>query len=318
MPESSESSSRYPLILNPKAKSERGHLALKFIEAHAERFLIHRTQSRGEAIELVKKYASEKADVVIAAGGDGTLNAAIEGLAGTSTTLGVFPTGTMNVFAREMGIPFDRLERAMTVIDADNRKKVDLFEMNGAPFVQMAGIGFDAEVIEATTWESKKRFGPLAYLLSGARVLGRKLPMMTITTKEGQSFSGMCLLVGNGSLYGGHFPLFRAAENTDGLLDVVLFREAGYRFVRDSLRGLATGGFDPISPGQSVAYLKTAGFKVTSDEAVPVEVDGELWGRAKEVEFAFSGKSLSVLAPIDPEPSHWLNLLGRINPFHGG
>ena len=156
---------RYPLILNPKAKGEKGKRALNFIMENATRFTIYATRSREEAIELAQGFAAAGEDLVIAAGGDGTLNAVIEGLAGSQTALGVFPTGTMNVFAREMGIPYDRLKNAMEVIDEGHREEVDLFSMNGAPFVQMAGVGFDAQVIEETSWESKKRLGPLACLL---------------------------------------------------------------------------------------------------------------------------------------------------------
>jgi len=307
---------RYPLILNPKAKSERGSRALQFIMAHEDRFEVFQTQSRDEAIDLARRFVEGREQIVIAAGGDGTLNAAIEGLAGSETTLGVFPTGTMNVFAREMGIPFDRLERSLEVIDAGHRKRVDLFEMNGIPFIQMAGAGFDAQVIEATTWESKKRFGPLAYLISAARMLQQTPPLMMAETAEGERVSGVCLLVGNGSFYGGHFPLFRAARNTDELLDVIVFKEAGLHFLRDSLRGLIKGGIDPLSPGGSVAYFQTRQLRVTSDEAIPVEVDGDLWGRTKEADFLSSGKSFSVFAPEIPEPCRWLELLNSANPFH--
>ncbi|MEJ6829641.1 MAG: diacylglycerol kinase family lipid kinase [Akkermansiaceae bacterium] len=307
---------RYPLILNPKAKSERGSRALEFIDAHADRFTIYRTNSREEAIELVTKFSEAKEPVVIAAGGDGTLNAVIDGLAGSETTLGVFPTGTMNVFAREMGIPFDRLERALEVIDAGYRKEVDLFRMNGVPFIQMAGVGFDAQVIESTTWESKKRLGPLAYLLSAAKVVRGTLPVMTVTTGNGRQVEGVCLLIGNGALYGGHFPLFRSAKNTDELLDAVVFKKAGFQFIRDSLRGLIKGGIDPLSPGASVEYLQSARFKVTSEETIPIEVDGELSGRSREIEFSSTGKTLSVFAPERPEPHRWLEFMKTVNPFY--
>ena len=149
--------------------------------------------------------------MVIAAGGDGTLNEVVSGLAGSSTVLGVLPAGTMNVFAREMGIPFDSLERAFGVIEAGFVREVDLFEANGAPFVQMAGVGFDAQVIEETTWESKKMLGPLAYLLAAVKVLGERPPKMEIICADGRREKGVAVLAGNGSLYGGQFKFFRNA-----------------------------------------------------------------------------------------------------------
>lgn len=306
---------RYPLILNPKAKSEKGRRALKFIMANATRFTIHATRSREEAISLARRFAEEGEELVIAAGGDGTLNAVIEGLAGSSTALGVFPTGTMNVFAREMGIPYDRLQNAMDVIDGGRLEEVDLFTMNGAPFVQMAGVGFDAQVIEETTWERKKRFGPFAYLFSAIRVLRDTPPPLRIESDEGRELEGVALLVGNGSLYGGQFRLFRNARNSDKLLDVIVFKESGYQFFKDTFTALMKGGIDPHSHGNSLEYLQSAGLKVSCREEVPVEVDGELWGRASEIEFRPTEKNLRVFAPLEPKLKWRYALLKMLAPW---
>lgn len=235
--------------------------------------------------------------MVVAAGGDGTLNAVIEGLAGSETVLGVLPTGTMNVFARELGIPYDKLDLALEVMDEENFQEVDLFEMNGAPFVQMAGVGFDARVIEETTWKSKKRFGPLAYAMTAARLVRVPPPPLRITTAEGEEIEGVSLLVGNGSLYGGQFPLFRQAKNSDRLLDVVIFQGAGFQFIRDCAASLLKGGIDLADSGESLKYVQTAGLKVECEEGVPAELDGELWGRDTVLEFAHSNRTLKVCAP---------------------
>ena len=121
---------------------------------------------------------------------------------------------------------------------------VDLFEANGSPFVQMAGVGFDALVIEETSWESKKMLGPLAYLLAAVKVLGEKPPKLEVVCPDGRREEGVAVLAGNGSLYGGPFKFFRNANNHDSKLDVLVYKEAGYRLVLDSLRGLAFGGID--------------------------------------------------------------------------
>jgi len=306
---------RYPLILNPKAKSEKGRRALKFIMAHATRFTIYATRSREEAVELSRKFADEGEELIIAAGGDGTLNAVVEGLAGSKTALGVFPTGTMNVFAREMGIPYDRLENAMEVIDHGHSEEVDLFAMNGAPFVQMAGVGFDARVIEETPWKHKKRFGPFAYLWATAKVLRSKPPILQVECADGRKLEGVALLIGNGSLYGGQFPLFKNASNRDQLLDVIVFKESGYQLVKDSLKALIKGGIDPDSHGDSVKYLQAAGLTVTCPEEVPVEVDGELWGRSRKMVFSSLDKTLRVFAPEEPKVKFRYALLKILSPW---
>jgi YegS/Rv2252/BmrU family lipid kinase len=258
---------------------------------------VYATNHAGEARELAARLAAAGEAVVIAAGGDGTLNEVVSGLAGSATVLGVLPAGTMNVFAREMGIPFDSLERAFAVIERGFVREVDLFEANGSPFVQMAGVGFDAAVIEETTWESKKMLGPLAYLLAAVKVLGEQPPKMEVICADGRRDEGVAVLAGNGSLYGGQFRFFRKANNRDSKLDVLVYKEAGYRLVLDSLRGLAFGGIDLVA---SVSYFQTEAFTVRADREVPVEVDGEWIGRFSEVRFKDSTNRLQVIAPEGP------------------
>jgi len=290
-------SRRYPLIFNPRARSEKGGKARQFLMEHANRFALYATNSGQEAVELARKFADDGEPVVIAAGGDGTLNAVVSGLAGSRTALGVMPAGTMNVFARELGIDPNSLPKALEVIEKGLIREVDLFTANGSPFVQMAGVGFDAKVIEETKWESKKMLGPLAYLLAAVKVLGGKPPELEIVTVEGHRESGVAVLCGNGSLYGGQFRLFRNADNLDSKLDVIVFKEAGYRFVLDSLHGIALGGIDLAD---STSYFQSEGITVTCQREVPVQIDGELLGRFKKIEFRETSTRLRVLAPETP------------------
>lgn len=288
---------RYPLIFNPRARSQKGAKTRQFLMEHANRFALYATNSGEEAVELAKRFAAEEEPVVIAAGGDGTLNAVVSGLAGSRTALGVIPAGTMNVFARELGISTTSLPKALEVIEKGLVREIDLFSANGSPFVQMAGIGFDAMVIEETKWERKKMLGPLAYLLSAVKVLGEKPPLMEVVTSEGRREKGVAVLCGNGSLYGGQFRLFRKANNLDSKLDVIVFKESGYKFVLDALHGIARGGIDLAD---SAAYFQSGEITVTSDREVPVEIDGELLGRFEEVKFRETTSRLRVLAPEEP------------------
>jgi len=304
---------RFPLILNPKARSERGDTARRFIMNNAGHFAIYASNSAEEAEELAAAFADAEEPVVVGAGGDGTLNAVVKGLAGKKTSLGILPTGTMNVFARELGLPIDQLKRAFEFIVKGETVDVDLFSMNGAPFVQMAGVGFDAQVIEETKWEAKKALGPLAYLISAMKVLGDKPPRMTVHFDEGHTEEGVAVLVGNGSLYGGQVRLFGKADNADELLDVLVFKEAGYRVVADSLAGIVRGGFDENM--DTVGYRQSTGLRVECDREVPVEVDGELWGKTQEVRFEHIPKKLKVLAPQDAGMPKWEEMLRALSPW---
>ncbi len=288
---------RYPLIFNPNARSQKGGRTRQFLMEHANRFSLYATNSGEEAVLLSKKFADAGEPVVIAAGGDGTLNAVVAGLEGSQTALGIIPAGTMNVFARELGIPANSLSKALEVIEQGKIKEVDLFSVNGAPFMQMAGVGFDAMVIEETKWESKKMLGPLAYLLAAVKVLGEKPPKMTVTTAEGRRETGVAVLCGNGSLYGGQFKLFRKASNLDSKLDVIVFKEAGYRLVLDSLHGIVQGGIDLAG---STSYFQSGEIEVISDRDIPVEIDGELLGRFSKAKFKETSSRLRVIAPEEP------------------
>jgi YegS/Rv2252/BmrU family lipid kinase len=301
---------RYPLIFNPKARGQRGQRTLRFLMDHATRFALYATGSAEEARDIAAEFADNGEPVVIAAGGDGTLNAVVQGLAGSKTALGILPAGTMNVFARELGIPFDDLTKAFDVIKEGRVREIDLFEANGTPFVQMAGVGFDAMVIEETTWESKKMLGPLAYLLAAVKVLGEEPPRMEVICSDGRREEGVAVLAGNGALYGGQFKLFHKADNQDRMLDVLVFKEAGYKLVLDSLRGLALGNMEV---GNTVTYLQSPSIRVLADREVPVQVDGELSGRAREVIIGDENPdSLRVIAPEEPKGSRFVEVVKSI------
>jgi len=297
---------RYPLLFNPKARSQRGRKALRFIMDNATKFVLLATRGVEDAKELAANYAAQGESVVLAAGGDGTLNAVVQGLAGTDTALGVLPTGTMNVFARELGIPVPGtlampLDKALEVVEEGFVKEVDLFEVNEQPFLQMAGIGFDAQIIESTTWEMKKRLGPLSYLLSAVKVLGDDPPKLTIHMPDGSTTEGVAVIAGNGGLYGGQIKLFHKADNTDDLLDVLIFKDTGYKFVLDSLKGMAVGEVD--TNGETFEYHQVEELRVTCDEERPLQVDGELVGRSSDMLFKQGSSKLKVLAPETPLPS---------------
>lgn len=290
---------RYPLIFNPGARSQRGRRTLRFLMSHAQWFALYASRSAEDATELAAKLAADGEPVVVAAGGDGTLNAVVQGLAGTNTALGVLPAGTMNVFARELGLPFNSLKKSFKVLEAGFVKEVDLFEMNGHAFVQMAGVGFDAQVIKETNLETKKIFGPMAYVMAAMKVLGDTPPKMLIVCEDGRVEEGVCALAGNGSLYGGQVKLFRKADHSDEMLDMLVFTEAGYKLVRDSVKGIATGAID--SGNSSVKYLQARSFQVHCDREVPIEADGEYIGRVTEVSLVPAKRKLRVIAPENPK-----------------
>jgi len=232
---------------------------------------------------------------VVAAGEDGTLNGVVQALTGSTTALGILPAGTMNVFARELGIPYNSLKKSLQVLDDGHIKEIDLFEMNGHAFMQMAGVGFDAQVIEETDLGVKKVLGPMAYIMAAVKVLGDNPPHMRVTCDDGRVVNGVCVFAGNGSLYGGQLKLFSYADNADEMLDLLVFTEVGYKQVMNSLVGIASGAVD--AKNSSVIYLRSRSFHIECDRKVPIEADGELVGRARKITLSPAKRKLRVVAP---------------------
>ena len=150
------------------------------------------TTEPGDARRLAAEAVGEGFDLIIAAGGDGTVNEALNGIGDAPdgfvrARLGVLPLGTVNVFARELKIPL-RIERAWDVLQRGNEMRIDLprveFSANGIRqqryFVQLAGAGLDARAIELVDWEHKKKIGPLAYLIAGLKALRERKPKNTV------------------------------------------------------------------------------------------------------------------------------------------
>lgn len=305
---------RYPLLFNPNARGQKGKKALKFIMKNAARFALYATNDEAEAVELAAEFAKKGEAVVIAAGGDGTLNAVIQGLKGSETALGIFPSGTMNVFARELGIPVPGmnnmpLRKALDVIDENHTKKVDMFSVNGRAFIQMAGVGFDAQIIEETDPDLKKILGPMIYLASAVKVLGAEPPKMQLKTDEGKVYEGAAILVGNGGYYGGQVKLFSKAQNDDKLLDFIIFKESGYRFIVDVLAGMSSV---EMNSNTNIEYVQARSAEIVSDREIPLQVDGELIGRSDRFSFQREAKCLKVRAPSSPHTTLFKELIEKV------
>ncbi len=251
------------------------------------------TARAGQAEELARVAVAEGFDQIVAAGGDGTVNEVANGIAGADIALGLMPMGTMNVFANELGLPVHDLGRCWDIIQAAHCRCVDLPMANEKVFVQLAGVGLDAQVVKETSLTLKRNFGPLSYLISAAQIAARKPPRLFIEAEEAQTEEGSFVLVGNGRRYGGPFPFFKHARIDDGLLDVLVFKQLGYIEIIKYLQNVF---FSPTITTPEVEYFQTQRLRVSSDEEVPLELDGELVGGCP-VQFAMKPRRLKVLAP---------------------
>src|SRR5207248_3993050 len=227
----------------------------------------------GEAEVLARHAAAEGFEKIVAAGGDGTINEIVNGIADSNVALGLLPVGTMNVFATELGLPANDLPRCWEIIQENRTRPVDLPSANGKHFVQLAGVGLDAQVVKETSLAFKRSFGPLSYLISAAQIAARKPPKLFIESENAPVEEASFVLIGNGRLYGGPFPFFKHAVLDDGLFDVVVFKRIGYL---DIIRYLQEVIFSSSISMPELEYFQTKRLRVTSEDEVPVEVDGEL------------------------------------------
>jgi diacylglycerol kinase (ATP) len=134
---------------------------------------------------LIRRFA-DQVDCVVLGGGDGTLNAAAPGLIATGLPLGIVPLGTANDLARTLGIPLDPAEAAR-VIAAGRVRSIDLGEVNGRPFFNVASVGFGVDLTRALTRDSKRRWGALGYAVAGLRAVGRLRPFSAEIVENGTS-----------------------------------------------------------------------------------------------------------------------------------
>lgn len=209
------------VVVNPAAgRSALADAVITTLQARGINPDIHRTQGPGDATRHVAGVAA-RYDMVVAAGGDGTLNEVINGLGDHDITLGLIPAGTTNVLATELGYPSDAT--AIAGVLAGNRElPVYLATVNGRRFSMMTGIGYDAWVVAGVDLAQKKRIGKLAYVLSMLRELRRYGSRRYRVRIDGIDHPARSAVITNGRHYGGSYTLTRQADITQPFLQVVL------------------------------------------------------------------------------------------------
>lgn len=281
------------VILNPAARGEKARRLIREINGLARDASVRVTSGPREAGIIADRACREEGyQNIVAAGGDGTINEVVNGIAGSNVNLGILPVGTMNVFALELGLPVRDLRQCWDIITDGNVRLVDLPRVNEHYFVQLGGIGLDAQIVEETGWELRKTFGPLSYLVSAAQIASRIPPRIKVKADD-HTTTGSFVLIGNGRYYGGPVVLFGNALIDDGKLDVMVFKNLGYIDIIRYLQGVLFGNHHKLP---DVEYFQTRRLTASSTEDVPVEVDGEVVARLP-VKFGFSQRKLRVLAP---------------------
>lgn len=298
---------RYLLIANPVSGIGLAKAQIASVEAffkkHGQLIDVRLTEAAGDAERFAREGVSLGYDVIIAGGGDGTINEVLNGMDGGTTKLAVIPWGTGNVFATEMRFP-RRIGAICRMIIQGQSEPLDVGLFGGRRFLLMVGAGFDAYSLKQLEGQGlKRRLGVVAYAVAGIRAFTRyRFPQIQIDLEDGRSDSGSFVLVSNTSRYGDFFSFTPDASPLDGLLDVFVFRETG-RFstiilvLRYLLRFIADPNLaaPPLGLQRSRIY-RTKGVRLSSAKPVFTQVDGEL-GRGLPLDIAVEPAAVELILP---------------------
>ncbi|HEY3912861.1 MAG TPA: diacylglycerol kinase family protein [Verrucomicrobiae bacterium] len=291
------------IIFNPSARGEKAAAFCSKLASLYPNCVLRGTTGPGEARTLAAQAVREGFGTVVAAGGDGTANEVVNGIGDVpngfkTSRLAILPLGTVNVFARELGLPRN-LPAVAKAIALGNEMQIDLgkVEYQGVDkpetryFLQLAGAGLDSRAVALVSWELKKKIGPFAYVWAGLRAVREKQALITVTA--GDLASGELVMVGNGRFYGGSFAVFPAASLQDGLLDVCIIDKVTPVRAAQVVMGIVTGRLYRFVPARQ---LRSSTVLLTSSVPVILQVDGENVGQLPAM-FSLLPKVLRVVVP---------------------
>jgi len=266
---------RIDIIVNPTAGSRNGTLFGAVVSRLNDQGALVRcfdTEAPGHATELASASAIQGyADVIVAAGGDGTINEVARGMLGYSTPLGILPLGTANVLAIEVGQRDDAVAIADTLLHGE-AKLIGTGLVNEDMFLLMVGVGFDGAVVEAIRPAMKRRLGKFAFVWEGLKEWLRSPGRAITVTIDGDRQEAAWVVVTNARHYAGPFVLSRNADISDPHLEAFLFLKGSRLAFVGYFLGLGLGRVANM-PGVHVKRFQR--LELASAVPVPVEVDGD-------------------------------------------
>jgi diacylglycerol kinase (ATP) len=284
---------------------------------------IEPTQCAGDGTRIAREAAANGVNIVVAAGGDGTVNEVMNGLVNTNAALGVLPAGTVNIWAREMGLPMDVRQSAAALLQAKwcqidvgrvtsivprrwllrrriTTKPVILIDRY---FLLMAGVGFDAAVTAVVSSAEKKYLGVIAYVKQALQLIHQYQGSHLTIYLDDKKVRGRVLMavVGNSQLYGGVIKFTLNAVINDGLLDVCIVK--GRSMLKAPIRLLSIL-FRSHHLDDRIEYHRATQIRFVSRKPVPIQIDGDYLGTTP-MRLEVVPKSLWVLVPPNADQSLW-------------
>lgn len=292
---------RQCVILNPHAGSGQAiEKSLELLGAHT----LFQTQQAGDASRFARQAIEAGYTRVIAAGGDGTLNEVVNGLAADfgRAELALIPLGTANDFARTAGIPTD-IDEAIQLIKAGERHSLDVIKLtiteHGATrfFLNVSAGGFSTILDEKLDKSSKELWGTLSYAWSAVKALPELQPYrvrVAFDSESSASFSVYNVVVANARYAGGNIPVAPRARLDDGLLDVLIFRAVPLTRLTTLVPKAILGQH---SDDDDVLYRQASRFEISSQPPLDVNADGEVVGACPAIYEVVPGALSVVVGP---------------------
>lgn len=286
-------------IVNPFSGTSKKNNFREVVELHIDKdrfdYEIQYTDAAGHAIAIAKKAAEMHTDLVVAVGGDGTINEVASSLVHTKSALGIIPAGSGNGFALHLGMSKDLVE-AIHQINRGKCTLVDSCLLNEKFFINVAGVGFDAQVAYLT--KHNKNRGFWNYLKTTLQIFSSYKPEEFRIEIDGKLIEGKygAAVVANASKYGYVFTVAADAKLTDGVLDVILFKDAfvpryfieAYRFVNNTVH---KSSLTETYQGKEI--------KITSANKAYYHLDGEGYEKSNDYTVKVVPNSIWVLVPAD-------------------
>jgi YegS/Rv2252/BmrU family lipid kinase len=265
---------RVLIIHNPKAgrfAARRLRRVLRRLSDFEATVVVRETTGRGDAETFAVEASADDFDVIVVAGGDGTINEVVNGLDGKDIPLAVIPLGTANVLAEEIGLPAHSPTIARTILEG-RPKAIHVGSLNGRRFVMMVGVGFDAHVVAGVKPMVKRVLGKGAYVIESiVAMLGFAYPAYRVSI-DGRSYSAASVVIANGRYYGGRYVCAPRASLDDGRLEVCLFLRTGPWNVLRYGVCLLTGTLDRLPDVEVVSGMRIT---IEGGPREPVQCDGD-------------------------------------------
>lgn len=283
-------------IVNPSSGNASKDDCAMLLDQHLDHqlydFQISYTQYAGHATELSHDAVKQSFDIVVAVGGDGTINEVASALVHTDTTLGIIPSGSGNGFASHIGISKNRI-KAIQSLNNGKKLTIDSCTVNGQFYINVAGVGFDGYISNLIKGVSKR--GKQLYFFKMLKAIisySSKSYNISIDGKSNISGKYYCVAIANASMYGYQFHIAPQAKLTDGLLDIVLIKHAPIYKHLWSLMYFFQANTDKI---KHLKNIKAKSVLITSTETIDYHRDGEGEQTNQSLDFRIIPNSLKVI-----------------------